>query len=127
MLQLSGHYSKCRLSGNVPAEFLSQRGNSVSERTPATVFFPTQSFIAGSILSSATGVEKMVCKGNCGYDFEAPKATVPGALASANNASVRGFYKLALRAIDAYSAGMQYGAKEFKKTIHCKVEAKSNW
>ena len=46
--------------------------------------------------------------GNCGYDFEALNATVPEALASVTNAG------LALRAIDAYSAGMQYGTEGFK-------------
>lgn len=45
-------------------------------------------------------------------DFEAPKATVPRALASATNTSICGFCKL--RATGAYSAGAQYGAKEYR-------------
>ena len=48
------------------------------------------------------------------YDFQALKATVPEALASVSNA------RLALRAIDAYSTGMQYKS-------HRKVEDKSKW
>ena len=73
---------------------------------------------------------KWFARENCGYDFEALKATVPEALASVSNASIRGFYRLALRAIDTYSAGMQYGAEEFKQTVyksHRKVEDKSKW
>ena len=54
------------------------------------------------------------------YDFEALKSTVPEALASVSNASIRGLYRLALRAIDAYSTGMQYKS-------HRKVEDKSKW
>ena len=54
---------------------------------------------------------------DCGYDFEALKAIVPEALASVSNASIRGFYRLAIRTIDAYSAGMQYGAEEFKQSV----------
>ena len=75
---------------------------------------------------------QLVCKGkeNCGYDFAALKTTVPEALASVSNASIRGFYRLALRTIHVYSAGMQYGAEEFKQTVyksHHKVEDKSKW
>ena len=53
------------------------------------------------------------------YDVEALKATVPEALALVSNASIRGFYRLELRAI-AYSTGMQYKS-------HRKVEDKSKW
>ena len=49
------------------------------------------------------------------YNFEALKTTVPEALDSTDNASICGFYRLVLRAINAYSASMQYGAKVFKK------------
>ena len=42
------------------------------------------------------------------YNFEALKATVPEALALVSNGSIRGFYRLTLRAIDAYSAGVQF-------------------
>ena len=69
-------------------------------------------------------------KGNCGYDFQAPKAVMPEALASGNNYSIRGFNKSALRDIDAYSAGTQYGVGEFKQIVyksHRKVEDKSKW
>jgi len=61
---------------------------------------------------------KWFARENCGYDFEALKATVPEALASVTEASIRGFYKLALRTIDAYSAGIQYGTAEFKNTVY---------
>ena len=60
----------------------------------------------------------MFCKGNCGYDFEALKATVPEALASVTNASIRGFYRLAVRTIGAYSAGLCYGTEEFKHNVY---------
>ena len=43
---------------------------------------------------------------------------MPEALASVSNASIRGFYRLALRVIDAYSAGVRYGMKEFKKKMY---------
>ena len=62
--------------------------------------------------------------------LEALKATVPEALASVTSASIRGFYRLALRAIDVYSAGVQYGTAEFKQTVyksHRQVEDKSKW
>ena len=49
------------------------------------------------------------------YNFEAPKTTTPEALTSVSNASTRGFYRLALRAVDAYSAGAQCRTEEFKK------------
>ena len=35
-----------------------------------------------------------------------------------SNASIRGFYRLALRATDAYSAGVQYGTEEFKQNVY---------
>ena len=53
------------------------------------------------------------------------------ALASAANASVRGFYRLAVRTIDAYSAGLCYGTDEFKHNVYIRslrqVEDKSKW
>ena len=67
---------------------------------------------------------------NCGYNFEALKPMVPEALASVNNASICGFYRLALCAIDAYSAGVQYGIKEFKQNVyksHRQVEDRLKW
>ena len=70
---------------------------------------------------------KWVARENCGYDFEALKATVPEALALVTNASIRGFYRLAVRTIDAYSAGLCY---EFKRNVyrsHRQVEDKSKW
>ena len=73
---------------------------------------------------------KWFARENCGYDFEALKATVPEALASVTNASIRGFFRLAQRAIDAYSAGLQYRTSEFKQTVyksHRQVEDKSKW
>ena len=60
---------------------------------------------------------KMVCKGKLWVQLEALKATVPETLTSVSNASIRGFYRLALRAIDAYSAGVRYGAEEFKQKV----------
>ena len=44
--------------------------------------------------------------------------------------SIRGFYRLAVRTIDAYSAGLRYGTEEFKQNIyksHRQVEDKSKW
>ena len=58
---------------------------------------------------------KWFAKKNCGYNFEALKATVPEALASVSNASIRGFYRLALRAIDAYSACVRMGRRNLNK------------
>ena len=55
---------------------------------------------------------------NCGYDFEALKATVPGVLASATNGTIRGFYRLAVRTIDAYFGGLCYGTEEFKHNVY---------
>ena len=69
---------------------------------------------------------KWFARENCGYDFEALKATVPEALASVTNAFIRGFYRLAVRTIDAYSAGLCYGTQEFKHNVyksHRQVEA----
>ena len=63
---------------------------------------------------------KWFARENCGYNFEAMKAcaTVPEALASVSNASIRGFYRLALRTIDAYSAGVRHGTEEFKQNVY---------
>ena len=72
-----------------------------------------------SILSNATGVEQNGLQGkNCGYNFEALKTTVPEALASEGNASIRGFYRLALRAVGAYSAGVRYGTEKFEQDVY---------
>ena len=68
-----------------------------------------------SILSNATGVEQNGLQGKTWVQLEALKATVPEVLALVSNASIRGFYRLALRAIDAYSAGVRYGTEEFKQ------------
>ena len=71
---------------------------------------------------------KCFARENCGYDFEALKTTVPEA--SVTNASIRGFYRLAVRTIDAYSAGLHYGTEEFKQNVyksHRQVEDKSKW
>ena len=41
-----------------------------------------------------------------------------------------GFYRLAMRAIDAYSAGVQYGTEEFKQKVYKsyrQVEDRSKW
>ena len=40
---------------------------------------------------------------------------MPEALASVTNASIRGFYRLAVRTIDDYSAGLCCGTEEFKR------------
>ena len=61
---------------------------------------------------------KWFTRENCGFNFEVLKAIVPEALASVKSASIRGFYRLALRAIDAYSAGVQYGTEEFKQKVY---------
>ena len=73
---------------------------------------------------------KWFARENCGYDLEALKTTVPEALASVTNASIRGFNRLAVRTIDAYSAGLCYGTEEFKHNVyrsHRQVEDKSKW
>jgi hypothetical protein len=73
---------------------------------------------------------KWFTRENCEYNFEALKSTVPEALASVTNASIRGFYRLAVRTIDAYSAGLRYGTEEFKHTVyksHRQVEDKTKW
>ena len=65
------------------------------------------------------------CRENCGFDFEALRTTVPVTLAS-----IRGFYRLALRAIDACSADPQYGIEGFKRKVyksHWQVEDRSKW
>ena len=54
---------------------------------------------------------------NCCHDFEALKATVPKALASVTNASIRDFYRLAVRTIDAYSTSLCCGTEEFKHNV----------
>ena len=43
---------------------------------------------------------------------------MPEALASVTNASIRSFYRLAVRTIDVYSADMCYGAEEFKHNVY---------
>ena len=63
----------------------------------ATVFFFIPSFTVNSVLSSAIGAEKNSLQGKIVDDFEALKATVPEVLASVTNASIRGFYRLAVR------------------------------
>ena len=73
---------------------------------------------------------KWYTRENCGYNFEALKETVPEALASVSNATIRGFYRLALRAIDAYSMGLQYGTEDFRSSVyksHRQVQDKSKW
>jgi hypothetical protein len=73
---------------------------------------------------------KWFARENCGYSFQALKAIVPEALASVSNASIRGFYRLALRAIDAYSAKITYGTEAFRQTVyrsHRQVQDKSKW
>ena len=42
---------------------------------------------------------------------------VPEAPATVSNASIRGFYKLALRAFDSYSAGVRCVMEEFKQHV----------
>ena len=61
---------------------------------------------------------KWLTRENWESDFEALKAAVSEALASVSSASIRGFYRLALRAIDAYSTGVQYGTKESQQKAH---------
>ena len=75
------------------------------------------SFIVSSILLSATGVKQNGLQEKIVDDFEALKATVPEALASLTNAPIRGFYRLAVRTIDAYSAGLCYATGDFKHNV----------
>ena len=61
---------------------------------------------------------------------EALKATVPEALASVTNASIRGFCRLAVRTINTYSTGLCFGMEEFKHNVyksHRQVEDKPKW
>ena len=85
--------------------------------------FFTISFIASLILSSATWFTSE----NCGSGFEALKARVPEALDSVNSASIRDFYRLALRAINAYSAVVQYGTEEFKQVYKSHHNISFEW
>ena len=71
------------------------------------------------MLLSAAGVEPNGLQGKIG--FEVLKATVPEALASVSNVSIRRFYRLELHAIDAYSTSMQYGAEEFKQIVYNRI------
>ena len=55
---------------------------------------------------------------------------MPEALASVTNASIRGFYRLAVRTTDTYSAGLCHGTEEFKHNVyrsHRQVEDESKW
>ena len=61
---------------------------------------------------------KRFARGNRGHGPEAPKEIVRKAPARESNAFIRGIYKLALRAIDGHSVGLQYGAEEFEKTVN---------
>jgi hypothetical protein len=61
---------------------------------------------------------KWYARENCNYDFESLKTTIPEALASVTNAMIQGFYRLSLRAMDAYSAGVQFGTAEFHRTVY---------
>lgn len=78
---------------------------------------------SGSEVLSTQSFKRYWCRAwwfarlDCGYDFEALRATVPET--SVSNAYIRGF---------CYSESIQYGAEEFKKTVyrpHRKVEDKS--
>ena len=63
---------------------------------------------------SATGAEQSSLQGKI---VDMTLATVPEALASVINASLRSFYRLAVRTIDAYPADLCYGTEEFKHNI----------
>ena len=70
---------------------------------------------------------KWVARGNCEYDFEELKATVPEALAPVSNAPHPRLLQLGTRAINA---GMQYGVEKFKKLStksRRRVADKSKW
>lgn len=62
---------------------------------------------------------KTVCQGKLWVQFEALKATVPGALASVNNVFIRGLNRLALRA--------QGEQKSLNKMRNRQVEDKLKW
>ena len=104
------------------AEFLrqSETSKAVCKRHWATECFFTLNFVVRLILSIASYWyrAKWFTRENCGFNFEALKAMVPEALASVSSASIRDFYRLALRAIDAYSTGLQFGAEEFKQKVY---------
>ena len=69
-------------------------------------------------LSRATGAVQNGLQETTVDSTEALKTIVSEALASVSSASIRGFYKLALHAIDAYPAGVQYGTEEFKQKVY---------
>ena len=55
---------------------------------------------------------------------------MPEVLASVGVSSIRDSYRLILRAIDDYSAGVQYGTEKFKQNVcksHRQVEDRSKW
>lgn len=72
---------------------------------------------------------KWYARENCGYDFQKLKTLVPEALASVSQSTIRGFYRKALRTIDAYRNGISYGTEEFKNVHkqHRQVVDKTKW
>ena len=73
---------------------------------------------------------RVIYKRKFGFGFEALKAIAPEALAFVSSASIPGSNRLALRAIDANSVGVQYGTEEFKQKVyksHWQVGDRSRW
>ena len=94
------------------------------------VFFSTRSSVELNFIECYWCRAKWFARENCGYNFEALKATAAEALAPVNNVSIRGFYRLALHAIEAYSADVGYGTEEYKQNVynsHRQVEDRSKW
>ena len=58
-----------------------------------------------------------LCEVN-GWCCGAVKVIAPEAFATVSGAFTRGFYRLVLRATDAYSAAVQYGTEEFKQKLY---------
>ena len=54
----------------------------------------------------------------CEVNGGAVKVIVPEALDTVSSASIRGFYRLVLRATDAHSAAVQYGTEELKQKMY---------
>ena len=128
----------CAPEGAVLAEFLRQSEISRIRRSPTrggrrtgppSAFYP-KFHCEPNFIEPYWCRAKWFTRESCGFDFEALKAIVPEAIASVSSASTRGFYKLALRAISAYSAGVQYGNEEFKQGVyksHRQVGGRSEW
>ena len=109
------------------AEFLRQNATSRIRKAAykrRLRHWATECFFTLSFYCELNFIERYWCRvkwfmrENCEFDFQALKTGALELLASVCNASIHGFYRLALRAIDAYFAGLQYGTEEFKQKVY---------